>query len=259
MAKSSYLANSAKLLCIVSALLFGANALVTIGSFEGYERWAQWGTRLSSLALYVVLVIGYVAFNGEGVGHKRYRDRKSKRVTGFLKFNLFFCFVLNFLKSGLNYAILTLDGVAADIAGFLMSAVSVFGSYVFLLWAVSLWYILRDRSCKNLLPLEIIAFICGILYNVYKLFNYAVVKYRINAFGELFAEIFSDSNTLKILCLLQLFFDILMFLQICFYYGKLGDEEQKVLDSNVRELVKARNVYKEEGYGIDTLEDDFLN
>ena len=33
----------------------------------------------------------------------------------------------------------------------------------------------------------------------------------------------------------------------------------KILDENTKELKKARNVLKEEGFGIDTFEDDFLN
>ena len=32
----------------------------------------------------------------------------------------------------------------------------------------------------------------------------------------------------------------------------------KILDENTKELKKARNVLKEEGFGIDTFEDDFL-
>jgi hypothetical protein len=49
-----------------------------------------------------------------------------------------------------------------------------------------------------------------------------------------------------------------MLLAIVVYYGKKGNEEQKILDKNVKQLSKARNIIKEEGYGIDTLEDDFL-
>lgn len=259
MAKNSYLSNSAKLLSIVSAFLFAANALITIGSFSGSESLSEWGTSLSSLALYVVLVLGYVAFNGEGVGHKRYRDRKSKKVTGFLKLNLFFCFILNFAKGGLELLALSFGGAGRTIALLLMSIISTAGSYGFLLCVVSLWYILRDGEHKVLIPLEAIAFFFGLLYNVYKIFNYAVAKYHIRAFGEMFAELFSHNDVLKILCLLQFFFNILMFLQVAVYYGKLGEKEQAVLDKNVKALPRARNVYKDEGFGIDTLEDDFLN
>lgn len=258
MAKSSYMGNSAKLLCIVSALLFAANGLIALGSFSGVQKLSSLGSGLSSLALYVVLILGYIAFNGEGVGHKRFRDRKSQKVTGFFKLNLFFCFLLNFIKSALEITAMSLSGVGRTVACLFMSVVSTFGSYGFVLCGVSLWYILRDNNHKKLLPLQVGAFIFGVLYNVYKLVNYAVVKYDITIFGSMFNELFSNNTALKALCLLQLAFDIAMFIQVAAFYGKLGDKEQKVLDDNTRELPRARNVYKDEGYGIDTLEDDFL-
>jgi len=258
MAKSTYFGNSAKLLSVVAALLFAANGFSALGSFFGKESLQSLGTSLSSLVLYVGLILCYVAFNGEGVGHKRYRDRKRKKITGVLKLNLFFCFILNYLKGSLDYTAMSLDGGKGIVARFLMSLVSTVGSYGFLMCAVSFWYIFRDSHKKELLPLEFSAFFFGLLYNLYKLFNYAVGKYQITALGDLFTELFSNNNVLKILCLLQLFFDILMFIQVFLYYKKLGDEEQAVLDNNVKELPRARNVYKDEGYGIDTLEDDFL-
>lgn len=258
MAKFSYLSNSAKLMSVVSVFLFAANALVTIGSFSGIESLSKWGSSLSSLALYLVLVLGYIALNGEGVGHKRYRDRKSKKITGYLKLNLFFCFVMNFAKAGLEFWALSIDDAGGTVARLLMSVVSTVGSYGFFLCLVSLWYIFRDSSQKVLLPLEITSFIFGFLYNLYKIFNYAVVKYDVGIFGSLFTDLFSQNDVLKILCLLQFSFNIIMFVQVYFHCGKLGDKEQAVLDNNTKELPRARNVYKDEGFGIDTLEDDFL-
>lgn len=258
MAKSTYFSNSAKLLTFAAALLFLTNAFSTMGSFLKNESLADWGSRLSSLALYVVLALGYVAFNGEGVGHKRYRDRKSKKITGYLKLNLVFCFALNFMKNGLNAAVLTTTGAAGIVARVVMSIVSVVGSYGFLLCVVSLWYVIRDRAHKCLLPLELIAFAFGVMYNLYKCFNYLVVKYNVGIIGNTVTELFSNSNVLKILCLLQLGFDVLMLVQVCIYYAKKGEGEQAILDKNEKQLQKACNVYKEEGFGIDTLEDDFL-
>ena len=258
MAKSSYLSSSAKLFSIVASLLFAANTLIAIGSFSGSETLAQWGTSLSSLALYVVLVLGYIALNGEGVGHKRYRDRKSKKITGFFKFNLFFCFVLNFIKGGLTATAYTFSGTGRVLAFVILSLISTIGSYGFVLCGVSFWYILRDKEFKKLLPVEIIAFAFGVVYNLFKLGNYAFIKYRIPIPPNNFTYIFSDDDISKILCLLQFGFDIIMFAVVCISYGKMGEKEQSVLDNNVRELPRARDVYKEEGFGIDTLDDDFL-
>ena len=49
-----------------------------------------------------------------------------------------------------------------------------------------------------------------------------------------------------------------MLVCVTLYYSKKGESEQAVLDKNTIELKKARNVFKEEGFGVDTLEDDFL-
>lgn len=259
MAKSSYISNSAKLFSIVAALLFITNGLTAVGSFLRNETLAQWGTSLSSLALYVVLALGYVALNGEGVGHKRYRDRKSKKITGFFKLNLFFCFILNFIKGGLAAAAYTFSGSGRIVAFAVLSLLSTVGSYGFVLCGVSLWYVYRDRAYKKLLPVEIIAFAFGVAYNLFKLGNYAFIKYRIPIPPNTITHIFADNDISRILCLLQFAFDVIMFAVVCIHYGKMGDKEQNILDNNVKELPRARNIYKDEGFGIDTLEDDFLN
>lgn len=260
MAKSSFMSNSAKLLAVVSGLLLLANFLVSVGSLEGYDTFATWGTKISNLSLYVVLVLGYIAFNGEGVGHKRSRDRKSKKITGFLKLILFFCFILRYIKGAPEMAVLSLpaDSVGGITARFVMSLVSTVGSYGFLLGAVSLWYVFRDNGKKELMPIEIVSFSVSVLYNVFKLFNYAVGKYGITLLGDVFTGVFSQSNVLHVLCLLQFFFNLLMFIVVAKHYGKIGAKEQKVLDDNTKELSRARNVFRDDGYGIDTFEDDFL-
>ena len=258
MAKSNYLSNSAKLLIVVSAILLVANALLTIGSFGNNQSFIDLGSSLSNKALYIVLVIGFIAFNGEGVCHKRYRDRKSKKVTSYFKLHLFICFLMNFIKGAFDMLAMSLSGNSKTIACFLMSIVSTISTYGFLLCAVSLWYILRDSSHKKLLPFEVTAFIVGLIYNVYKLFNYAVKEYDITIFGSEFANSFFSNDILRILNILHLIFTILMFIQVARFYGKLGEKEQEELNRNAKILNPARNVYKDEGFGIDAFEDDFL-
>ncbi len=258
MAKSSYLSNSAKLLIVVSSILLVANTLLTIGSFADYQRFVDLGSSISNKALYIVLVIGFIAFNGEGVCHKRHRDRKSKKITSYLKLHLFICFLMNFIKRAFDMYAMSLTGTARTIACFIMSIVSTVITYGFLLCVVSLWYIFRDSSHKKLLPFETMAFSSGLIYNAYKLFNYAVDKYEITVFDSMFAELFGSNDVLRVLNLLYLIFTIIMFIQVARYYGKLGEKEQAELDRNAKVLTPARNVYKEEGFGIDTLEDDYL-
>lgn len=258
MAKSSYFSNSAKLLSIVSALLFAANAMVTIGSALSIEILSNLGASLSNFDVYVVFALGYIAFNGEGLGHKRFGDRKRKKSTAFFKLHIVFCFVMNFFKTGIEMVVLSTDGAGGVVARIAMSLVSTAGSYGFLLCAVSFWYIFRDREERRLLPVEATAFALGVLYNGYKALNYAVDKYEIVASGSMLTEVFSNESVMKSLCLLQFAFEIIMFALVAVYYGKRGEKEQEEINEKNKSLPKAKNVYKDEGFGIDTMEDDFL-
>ncbi len=258
MAKSNYFSNSAKLLSIVSALLFAANALVAIGSSLSNETLSDLGSSLTSFDVYVVLVLGYIAFNGEGLGHKRFGDRKRKKATAFFKLHIVFCFIMNFFKSGIEMMAMSTDGAVGVVARIAMSLVSTVGSYGFLLCAASFWYILRDSKEKKLVPVEVVAFAFGVLYNGYKVLNYAVDKYGVTAFGSMFTDIFSNASAMKILCLLQFAFNIIMFSLVAVHYGKKGEKEQEAIDEKNKSLPKAKNVYRDEGFGIDTMEDDFL-
>ena len=258
MAKSNYFSNSAKLLSIVSALLFAANAMVTIGSSLSIETLSHLGASLTSFDVYVVFVLGYIAFNGEGIGHKRSGDRKRKKITANFKLHIAFCFVMNFFKTGIERVVLSTDGAGGVVARIAMSLVSTAGSYGFLLCAVSLWYLLRDKQEKRLLPVEAASFAFGVLYNGYKIINYAVDRYGITAFGSAITDAFSNEAAIKLLCLLQFAFNIIMFSVVAVHYGKKGEKEQEAIDEKNKRLPKAKNVYKDEGFGIDTMEDDFL-
>ncbi len=261
MAKSTYLSNSAKILAVLSGMLLFANLLVAVGSIGGIAAVSKFATSFSNLCLYVVLIFGYIAFNGEAVCHKRKGDRKKKKILGFFKLLLFFCFVLRYIKSAcesaaLSYAPESAMGIVARLGVSLMSTA---GSFGFLFGAVSLWYLIRDKKETKLFLPELVSVIISGLYNVFKLFNYAVGKYNVTAFGEAFSALFSQNDVLQILCVFQFFFNLIMLIVVLIYYEKKGNQEQEVLDNNTRELQKAKNIYKEEGYGIDTLEDDFLN
>ena len=258
MVKSNYFSNSAKLLIAVSAILLATNTLQTLGSFTNSLKLIELGTSLSKTALYVVLVIGFIAFNGEGVCYKRYRIRKRKKLTDYFKWHIFICFFMNFIKGGFDMAAMSLEGAERTVACLIMSVVSTVITYGFLLCVVSLWYIIRDKAHKKLLAFEVTAFIFGLIYNIYKFFNYAVVKYRLTLFGSGITEAFSNDKALKILCLLQLVFDIIMLAMVVVHYDALAIEEQEESKKSIKTLVEARNIFKEEGFGIDTIDDDFL-
>lgn len=261
MAKSSYLSNSAKILAVLSGMLLFANILVAVGSMGNLPDVSKLATSFSNLCLYVVLVMGYVAFNGEAVCHKRYRERKRKKLLGFFKLLLLICFLLRYIKAvpenfAMTISAQSFSGVLARLGVSLLSTV---GSFGFLFGAVSLWYLIRDKENKKLFLPELVSLMVSVLYNVFKFFNYAVGKYQITAFGESFASIFSQNSISQILCIFQFLFNLVMLICVAVYYSKKGESEQKILDENTKELKKARNVLKEEGFGIDTFEDDFLS
>lgn len=260
MAKSSYLSNAAKILAVLSAMLLLANVLVAVGSIGGISRVSEIATSFSNLCLYVVFVMGYVAFNGEAVCHKRNRERKKKKVLGFLKLLLLLCFVLRYIKTVPENLAMSLpqESFLGVSARFGMSLLSTAGSYGFLFGAISVWYFVRDKGNTKLLLPELVSLMISALYNVFKFFNYAVGKYGITVFGESFSAIFSQSEISQILCIFQFFFNLIMLISVAVFYGKKGSEEQKILDENTRELQRARNIYKDVGFGIDTFEDDFL-
>ncbi len=260
MAKSSYLSNSAKILSVLAGMMLLANTLIAVGSFSGNANIARWGSSFSNFCFYVILVMGYIAFNGEAVGHKRNHDRKRKKVLGFFKLLLFFCFLFSYVKRIPEMAVMSLpaDSVGGVVARLGMSLLATVGSYGFVFCALSLWYVVRDFGNMKLMLVQLVSFLISLCYNTFKFFNYAVGKYKITALREGFTAIFVDSDIMQVLCIFQFLFNLVMLVCITIYYGKKGDEEQKILDRNVKTLCKARNILKDEGYGIDTLEDDFL-
>lgn len=259
MVKTGYFSNSSKFMAAVSAFLFIANGFVVIGEFTN-DKVSSYATMFSSLSLYVVLILGYVALNGEGLGHKRARDRKSKKATGYLKFLLLFVFLYRFIKAiPEQYAVsFSADSFAGILFRFVASILSTVGSYGFFVAAVSLWYVIRDGENKKLVPIEATAFISGVLYNLFKMFNYAVGKYGVTALGDIFIRIFTDKYILHTLCLLQFFLDTIMFIVVAKYYNGLSIEEEEQNDKSNHQLIPARSVYEPDGFGIDDFEDKFL-
>ena len=260
MAKSTYLSNSAKLLAVLSGMLLLANVLVAVGSMGNLPHVSRLATSFSSLCLYVVLVGGYIAFNGEAVCHKRYRDRKKKKVLGFFKLLLLLCFLSRYIKAVPENLAMTIpaESLGGILARLGVSLLSTVGSFGFLFGALSLWYLIRDKENNKLLLPELVSFMISLVYNIFKFFNYAVGKYEIKAFGEGFTSIFSQNEISQILCVFQFLLNLIMFVCVIIYYSKKGEGEQQILDKNTKDLKKARNVLKEDGFGIDTLEDDFL-
>ena len=258
MTKTGYISNAAKLLSASAAFLLIANIMVFIGSF-GFAGIAKIGSSLSSLAAYVVFFISYVAFNGEGIGHKRARSRNAKKATGYLKLVAVLCFASIYFKSALIDGILNTSAgsAGANLLRLFGSLVYTVTSYAFLFTCISFWYLFRDRSIKKLCFYETASFILSCVYNFYKLFNYSVLRFGLS-FSEGFDAAFSNKAFLDILCIVQYAASLIMLVAVSKHYGKMSVEEEKRDEETNKLLFKAEAVYKDEGFGIDSIEDDFL-
>lgn len=259
MVKSDYFSNSAKILAVLSALLLAANVFVIIGD-NTTQSVASYATMFSNLMLYLGLILGYIAFNGEGIGHRNARNRKNKKVTLFLKVILIYAFAQRYFKGTLeNIAVsFPVNSVSGTFSRVIMGIISTVGSYGFVMAAVSFWYIIRDGEHKKLLIFEVPAFCAALFYNVFKMFNYTVVKYNATLFGDMFVNLFSNTRIMQVLCILQFAFDVIMFIAVAFFYSKTAIIENDENEKNNRKLARARSVYEPDGFGIDYFEDKYL-
>ena len=260
MAKSTFFSNSAKLLAVCSGLLLGANLLTFLGALGLGEAVASWGSKLSNFSLYAVLIVGFIAFNGEGLGHKRASNRRHKKKTFYLKLLLIFTFLFRYVKGYLEFYVCSkpADTVGGGFGRGLVALLSTCASYGFVFFVVSLWYLMRDSQSKKLMAFEGVAFFSGALYNIFKFFNYFTDKYKFDALGELFNSVFSNSDILSVLCIIQFVLNTVMFCVVAAHYSKVAEKEQKELDSGEKVLVPARNIYSDKKFGIDESEDEFL-
>lgn len=257
MTKSEYLSNSAKLLMISSILLLVANALSYFGA-EGTVL-AELGQKLSSFSFYAVLVMGFLAFNGEGIGYKRGRDYVKKKRTTVLKLFLIFAFLFRYVKAAVEAMVLSTspEGLVGIIARLLMGAVNMVASYGFILTLASLWFLIRDIDTKALFALESASFLCGVIYNVYKVLNYTVTKYGVTVFGDFVVSVFSVQRVMQVMCLVQFSLNAIMCLAIMLHYNKMVAAEQVEHTKAQKSLYSARRIYNTDCVGIDTLDDDF--
>lgn len=255
MTKSDYLSNSAKILLIGSVLLFVANALAVAGIYN--EAFILPARKISDFCFYVVFVLGFLAFNGEGIAYKHSRETDNKKRTTCLKVLVLFAFLVRYIKTPVESLALSvnIESFGGVFIRLFMSVFNTVSSYGFLFAVVSLWYIFRDNGIKKLLPFETCAFAVGLVYNVYKVFNYAVTKYELDIFGELFVSVFANKSILNALCLLQFAFDILMFIAVMKFYDKSAIGEQAEKAKVNKKMVTAKRIYSTDGYGIDNAED----
>ena len=258
MTRSDYLSNSAKLLMICSAFLFSVNLLSLVGLYV--DTLATLVLKLTNICFYGMLVLGFLAFNGEGIAYKHARQLKHKRVTGFLKLLLLSAFFIRFIKTPVEGALLSTDAETL-LGGFSRLFLGVFNnvsSYSFLLTVVALWCVFRDGINKRLVGFEALALVSGVAYNGFKIFNHAITKFDFNYFSEGIAQLFTNELILNTLCLVHFMADIIMFALILKHYNAKAIIEQNEKTAIVRKMISSRKIYKTDCFGLDTMEDDYF-
>ncbi len=259
MTRSDYLSNSAKLLMICSAFLFSVNLLSFVSMYAG--ALTNVVAKLTDICFYGMLVLGFLAFNGEGIAYKHARQLKHKRVTAFLKVLLLSAFFIRFIKTPVEGALLSTsaDTVVGALSRLGLGVFNNVSSYGFLLTVVALWCIFRDGINKKLVGFEAVALASGVAYNGFKIFNHAITKYGFNYFGEGLAQFFQNGLILNILCLVHFMADIIMFAMILKHYNAKALVEQNEKIAIVRKMVTSRKIYKTDCFGLDTMEDDYFS
>lgn len=260
MTRSDYISSSAKLLFISSLLLLVAN-IFTMFSDLG-SKMAETGSTLSTISFYVVFLFSFIAFNGEGIAHKRGREFKKKRITTLLKLAVLFPFLYRFVKVyviGLFRLLIVINGNESfeNFANIFLAVINTFASYGYVLMLVSLWYLFRDSNQKSLFLAESASFLVSICYSIYKVFYYAINNYKLDGLGQMFSEMFSNKAVYNGLCIAQYALNGVMFLIVAIHYGKKAKGEQEAYKQAQKKSNPAINIYNTDCVGIDTLDDNF--
>ncbi len=257
MTKSNYLSSAAKYFAIVSALILLPNLFSVLGSSE---QIASLTGKITSLSFYLIIAVTYVALNGEGIAYRKNNMPENLRKIVYLKRYLLFSFLVNFSKNFIEKKVLNFTGsdVVKTLFQFSSSVLFSVASFSFVLTVVLLWYIKRDKKNSILVKIEMVAAAFGFLYNLFKVFNYTVTGYALKIYGETLTNVFSNQSLSSIFCVACCIVFIIAFIVVSKQYDKLSlneEEERKKLLS-LRKTTK--DIYKEVGYGIDNVEDDFL-
>lgn len=253
MSKNGYIATAAKYLTAVAVLLLVNNVLTNIGTWVPYA--ALVANKTYIITLVVTALLMYVAFNGEGVGHKRSLERSGKRAEHILKILLAAAFLFFYTKNKIVAAVYTSSSLGLR---YILSAVTVVASYSFVLCAVSFWYLVRDRRNRLLTAVNAAAFAFSLLYEVYKFFYYSAVSYGAMNLSKTMTAVLASNTVLQLMCVLQYTVDIFMFLCVYRHYTQDAERTEHAAQTAPKKYFPVRTAYNNGFFGTDTLEDDWL-
>lgn len=260
MSKSNYLSSAAKYFAGVSFLILITNLFSTVARITGEQQILSLTSKITSFSFYLIILLAFVALNGERIAYRNVRDFSKLKVMINLKRVFFAVVVLNFSSNYIEKSVSSYMGSFALKTVLQVSSSFLFSvsSFSFLVVIVLFWYYKRDKLHGKISVMELTSVIIGIIYNVFKALNFSVTKYQVIIYGKTLESFFLNQNILDALCILSCIIYIVVFISIANLYKKfvVNDdvERKKQLDSRR----KTKDVYKSEGYGLDTAEDDFI-
>lgn len=257
MTKSNYLSSAAKYFAVVSALILLPNLFSVLGSSE---QIASLTGRITTLSFYLIIAVTYVALNGEGIAYRKNNIPEKLRKIVYLKRYLLFSVLVNFSKNFIERKTLNFTGNdwVKMILQFSSSILFSLASFSFMVTVVWLWYIKRDKGISQLFKLEAVAVAFGVLYNIFKVFNHTVTVYDIKFFGRVLTDLLSNQIISGIFCVACCTVFIIAFIVVSKQYDKLSFKEEEERKKLLSLRKSTKDIYNEVGFGIDTVEDDFI-
>ncbi len=257
MTKSNYLSSAAKYFAVVSALILLPNLFSMAGSSE---QVAELTRKITSFSFYLIIALTYVALNGEGIAYRKNNMIENLKSIVYLKRYLLFSVIVNVAKSYLERKAVSFsdNNVVKVFLQFSSSVLFSVASFSFVVTVVLIWYLKRDKDIQNLFKFELIAIILGVLYNVFKILNYTVDSYGLKIYGEALTNLFSNQMIINILCVVCCIIFIVSFIVISRSYNLLSLKEEDERKKTLALRKTTKDICKSEGYGIDSVEDDFF-
>lgn len=257
MTKSNYLSSAAKYFAIVSALILLPNLFSMLGSSD---QVAELAVKITSFSFYLIIALTYIALNGEGIAYRKNNMIEKLKSVVALKRYLLFSVIINFAKNYLERKVVGFSGNNGIklLLQFSTSVLFSVTSFSFVVAVVLIWYLKRDKVISKLFKVEIVAIACGVLYNLFKVFNYTVETYGLKIYGETLTTIFESKMISGCLCVGCCIVFIVVFIVISKYYNTLSLKEEEERKNLLALRKTTVDICKEDGYGIDFVEDDFI-
>lgn len=260
MTKSSYLSSASKYFAIVSGLILLPNLFSLLGNVFVAEQIISLTSKATSFSFYLIIVLSYIALNGEGIAYRKNNLTENLKRIVYLKRYLLFSVVINFSKNFIERKVLSFSGNEAFSLILKLSTSLLFSaaSFSFLVAVVLIWYFKRDKKIEKLAVIEIPSIAVGFVYNIFKALNYSVSVYGVSVYGKSLSSFFSRSTIEDVLCVICCVVFIVAFIVISKKYDAFFADEEAERKRLLSLRKSTKDIYKEEGYGIDTVEDDFI-